>query len=54
MSTTTETEFLGEEIPIDAEALASGEKREQEMPSEGVVLTTECLNGGCIDKKPSS
>lgn len=53
MSTTAETEFLGEEIPTDtAEAPAAEEKREEKSPDGGTVFTAECLNGGCIDKKP--
>lgn len=53
MSTTAETEFLGEEIPTDtAEAPAAEEKREEKSPDGGTTFTAECLNGGCIDKKP--
>ncbi|MGM1060248.1 hypothetical protein [Saccharothrix sp. Mg75] len=62
MSTTTETEFLGEDVPQGVTTLTDvpeqhGEQQEQQSgteQSEEGASTAECIGGGCVEKVPAT
>lgn len=57
MSTTTETEYAGEDVPtgvIDTEGVLD-ELDQREQPGEKNGATSdECVGGGCVEKAPTS
>ncbi|WP_306744759.1 hypothetical protein [Saccharothrix yanglingensis] len=55
MSTTTETEYVGEDVPtdvIDTEDVL--DQQEQQDGDKNEPATPDCVGGGCVDTKPKS
>ena len=57
MSTTTETEYVGEDVPtdvIDTEDVLDELDQQEQSGEKNATTSDECVGGGCVEKAPTS